>query len=85
MCAVPLVQLVHHKNSEIAVAEAEDAGSTRCAPPLQLQHALQAHRGLANRVLRGDATRPPTASARARRGEHADRTLEAARPDGGLG
>ncbi len=64
MCAVPLVQLMHYKSGEIAVAEAEDAGIDPVRTALQLQHALQIHRGLTNLVLRGDAT--PEADRKAR-------------------
>ena len=51
MCAVPLVQLMHYKSGEIAVAEAEDAGIDPVRTALQLQHALQIHRGLTNLVV----------------------------------
>ena len=64
MCAVPLVQLMHYKSGEIAVAEAEDAGIDPVRTALQLQHALQIHRGLTNLVLRGDAA--PDADRKAR-------------------
>lgn len=55
MCAVPLVQLVDYKNSEISVALAEDAGLDPVRESLALQVQLMAHRELSDRLLAGDA------------------------------
>ena len=54
MCAVPLVQLMTYKGSEIAVAEAEKSGIDPLRTAIQLQLALQTHRGVTGMVLRGD-------------------------------
>jgi methyl-accepting chemotaxis protein len=54
MCAVPLVQLMTYKTSEIGVAEAEDAGIDPVRTAMQLQKSLQTHRGVTGMVLRGD-------------------------------
>jgi methyl-accepting chemotaxis protein len=55
MCAVPLVQLVQYKNSEISVAQAEDAGLDPVRSAVALQRQVQAHRGLSGLVLNGKA------------------------------
>jgi methyl-accepting chemotaxis protein len=54
MCAVPLVQLMTYKSTEIGVAETEEAGIEPVRTAMQLQHALQTHRGITGLVLRGD-------------------------------
>jgi len=55
MCAVPLAMVVRYKNSEVAVAKAEEAGIDPIGATLTLAKALQAHRGLAQIVLGGNA------------------------------
>ena len=67
LCAVPLVQLMQYKGSEIAVAEAEEAGIDPVRTAMLLQGALQTHRGLTGLVLRGDAA--PDADRKARAAE----------------
>ncbi|MBL8347502.1 MAG: HAMP domain-containing protein, partial [Rubrivivax sp.] len=55
MCAIPLTVVVRYKSSEVAVAKGEEAGIDPVGAALALQKALQAHRGLANIVLSGNA------------------------------
>ena len=55
MCAVPLVQLVQYKNSEIDVAQSEDDGLDPVRTAVALQRQVQAHRGLSALVLNGQA------------------------------
>ena len=64
MCAVPLVQLVGYKNSEISVAQAEDAGLDPVRTAVALQRQVQAHRGLSGLVLNGKAEADPDRRAR---------------------
>ena len=69
MCAVPLLPLVQYKNSEIAVAMAENAGLGPLRSAVALQRQLQAHRGLAGLLLNGKAEAEADADRRARQAE----------------
>ena len=53
MCAVPLVQLVNYKNSEIEVAVAENAGLAPLRTAVALQRQVQVHRSLSGLTLNG--------------------------------
>ena len=55
LCAVPLVQVIQYKNSEIATAQAENAGLGQVRTAAVLQRHLHAHRGLSSMVLHGNA------------------------------
>ncbi|MCU0969576.1 MAG: methyl-accepting chemotaxis protein, partial [Rubrivivax sp.] len=56
LCAVPLTLVVQQKSAELAVAQSEDAGIDPLRSAVELQRALQAHRGLSGIVLNGDAS-----------------------------
>ena len=55
MTAVPLYELMQYKNSNIAVAKAENQGLDTVEVLIPLQRGLQAHRGLSAMALAGNA------------------------------
>ena len=55
MCAVPLSKVIEYRQGEITVAQAEDAGIDPLRTAMSLQQSLQAHRGLSNLLLAGQA------------------------------